>query len=243
MFDINLLGKPGLQPEIVNNSISYLIKEVENKVTSDSIIDQKQLPGSRVKFLLFFGFIFTVIMAYGLIYYFSLLNQNNLKEISNYEIKIPDNEIVSGIIDLLLNKELMPYIELIEFKKNEIEIIYNQKNEKQIHILNKNDFFGINVRTRIDQMNKYKYIYRIPWQGFSDPLNQDLSQIKNKIGEHYILSNSYDFSTDSNILIINEYKNLVSILLRLHESKSLHNYNIKIEHGPHEFSTISLKPF
>jgi len=88
-----------------------------------------------------------------------------------------------------------------------------------------------------------KYFYRIPWTGISDPLNQELSHIKNKIGERFILSNSYDFISDSNILIINEFKNIVSILLRLHEAKSLQNFNIKIEQGPDEFTTISLKPF
>ena len=88
-----------------------------------------------------------------------------------------------------------------------------------------------------------KYIFKIPWTGLSDPQNQELSHIKNKIGEQFILSNFYDFKSDSYIFIVNEYKNIVSILLRLHEAKSLQNFNIKIENGPNKFITISLKPF
>ena len=106
-----------------------------------------------------------------------------------------------------------------------------------------NDFYGINIRAKINQNEELNYIYRIPWLGKSDPINQEFSNIKKIIGERFILSNSYDFKTDTFSLIVNEYKNIVSILLRLNDADILTNFNIKIKPGPDEFLTISLKPF
>ena len=75
------------------------------------------------------------------------------------------------------------------------------------------------------------------------PNHGSTTEIKEQIGERFVLSNSYDFKTNSFILIINEFKNIVSILLRLHDSNILQKYEINIKPGPEQFTTISLKHF
>ena len=202
MFDLNLLGKPGLQPNEVNDSISFLNDELKQKIISENRFTLNQpINKSRYKYLIFFGIIIAGIMALGFIYLLPLVSPKILPNKLNYKIEISENEIVSGLIDLLLNEELTPHISLIEFKKNGIEIIYEIKNVEQVSLLNNSDFYGINIRSKVDYLNNLKYIFKIPWTGLSDPQNQELSHIKNKIGERFILSNYYDFKSNSYILV------------------------------------------
>ena len=182
-------------------------------------------------------------MALGIIYIIPLLNES-YSLVNPYQNKeISQNKIISGLIDLLLNEELSDQIILIEFKSTEIQIIYELENEMQANQLRKCDFYGLSIRFKVDEQNKLKYVYRIPWKGKSDSANQEFSNIKNIIGKKFILSNYYDYNSDTYSLIVNETKNIVAIFLRLHEANSIQNFNIKMEPGPNKFTTISLKPF
>ncbi|MBC8196996.1 MAG: hypothetical protein H8E60_03825 [Candidatus Marinimicrobia bacterium] len=244
MFDVNLLGKPGIQPKVVNTSHSFLDEMQKEKVdTKYKPVEKKSPAKSRIKSLIIIGLIVTGLTAICLMYLLPLINPIKSIEKPNYNLEISQNEIVSGLIDLLLNNKLNQKIDLIEFNIDEINIIYNKSINQKIKELGLNDFYGINIRAKIYQDKKLNYIYRIPWFGRSNPINQEFSNIKKIIGERFILSNSYDFKTDTFSLIVNEYKNIVSILLRLHDADILTNFNIKIQSGPDEFSTISLKPF
>lgn len=242
MFDLNLLGKPGLQSKKVDSTISFL-KESQHKGQQKSIpiIDKK--PKSRIQLLIFSGLFIAIFSAIGFLYLVPFLNKNNKIELPINQIEISQNEIVSGLIDLLLNESLSPLISKINFQKELISIQFEVKDDKLISKLLETDFYGIHIRTKIDQYNDQSYSYKIPWKGVSNPANSGLSQIKDQIGERFVLSNSYDFQTESYILIINEFQNVVSILLRLHDSNILQNFEINIVPGPDEFTTISLKHF
>lgn len=242
MFDLNLINEPGLQAEKNNNTISFLkktdsIKDVGK--TSKKVKKQK----SRAGLILFLGLLIAVISAIGFLFLLPLINSKNNLEKPVHSYEITKNEVVSGLIDLLLNEELSQNINQIHIEKELILIKFSNLDNEKIKKLKESDFYGINIRTSINKSGEKSYLFKLPWWGISNPNNNGLTEIKEQIGERFVLSNSYDFTSNSFILIINEFKNIVSILLRLHDSNILQNYEIYIEPGPEQFTTISLKHF
>ena len=243
MFDLNILGKPGLQPKKVNSSISFLqeVSQPVHHIPLSGKIQNKQK--SRVSFLVIIGFLIAGISAIGFLYFLPKLNLKNHPKLPIYNTDISQNEIVSGLIDLLLNEEFSSHISMIEFKRNEIRVQFLLDDENLINKLMINDFYGINIRTKLNEFGDKTYLYKIPWKAVSNPLDKGLEQIKDQISERFVLSNTYDFKTGTDVLIINEFKNIVSVLLRLHDANILQNFGIKIEPKPNEFTTILLKNF
>tara|TARA_B100001029_G_C15057437_1_gene455522 strand:- start:1671 stop:2399 length:729 start_codon:yes stop_codon:yes gene_type:complete len=242
MFDLNLIEKPGLQVKQKNKTISFLKKNDTLKKKNNYNI-QKKKPKSRIGLILFFGFTFAIISAIGFLYLLPLVNSKNNLDNLNYNYGITKNEVVSIVIDLLLNKDISPKISEINFKNESILIKFNELLTKEIKLLNQLKFYNINIRTSVNKLNKNVYSFKLPWTGISNPINKGLSEIKEQIGERFVLSNSYDFTSDSFVLIIDNFENIVSILLRLHDSDILDNYQINIHNEPNDFSTIYLKHF
>jgi len=243
MFDLNLLAKPGLQPQKVNTSISFLEEKSNVKKMQKDIPEKKTNQKSRTKLLLILGLLITAISAVGFLYILPLLNSNNMPIKPDYKFEISQNEVVSGLIDILLNEEMSPHISKIEFKRDELLIQFKTENELIIQKLLNNDFYGINIRTKINSFLDKIYLYKIPWEGVTIPNSIGMQQIKENIGERFVLSNNYDFASNSIVLTINEFKNLVSIILRLNDSNLLQNFEILIVPGKDDFTTISLKNF
>lgn len=243
MFDLNLLAKPGLQPQKVNTSISFLEENPSGRKIPKDISGTKTNQKSRTKLLLILGFLITAILAVGFLYILPILNSNNLPVKPDYKHEISQNEAVSGLIDILLNEEMSPHISKIEFKIDELLIQFKTENEIIIQKLLNNDFYGINIRTKLNSFLDKIYMYKIPWEGVTIPNSIGIQQIKENIGERFVLSNNYDFASNSIVLTINEFKNLVSIILRLNDSDLLQNFEILIVPEKDDFTTISLKNF
>ena len=242
MFDLNLLAKPGLQGEKNNDTVSYIedYSRTLNKTDKQSQSKKK----ARNKFLVIIGFLVSIISALVIIYFLPLITKKNIELKKNIlQNNISKNDIISDLVDLLLHPRFNKKIKKIHFNNNFLQIKFEELDQISFDQLEKDFFYKTFIRTSVNILDKKEIMYRLPWIGISEFRNEDLKTINEKIGQRFILKSLYDITENKYNFTINEFKSLSSIILRLHNSDIIDNYEIEIISNENNYPLISFKNF
>ena len=242
MFDLNLLAKPGLQGENNNDKVSFIEDFSKTLNKTDKQFQSKKK--ARNKFLVMIGFFISIITALVIIYFLPLITKENIEYKKNILQKnISKNDIISDVVDLLLNPRFNEKIKKIHFNKNFLKIKFEELDQISFDQLEKDFFYKTYIRTSVNILDKKEIMYRLPWIGISEFRNEDLKIINEKIGQRFILKSLYDITENKYNFTINEFKSLSSIILRLHNSDIIDNYEIEIISNENNYPLISFKNF
>tara|TARA_B100000941_G_C28490698_1_gene547772 strand:+ start:829 stop:1557 length:729 start_codon:yes stop_codon:yes gene_type:complete len=242
MFDLNLLAKPGLQGEKNNDTVSYIEDYSRTLNKTDKQYQSKKK--ARNKFLVIIGFLVSIISALVIIYFLPLITKKNIELKKNIlQNNISKNDIISDLVDLLLHPRFNKKIKKIHFNNNFLQIKFEELDQISFDQLEKDFFYKTFIRTSVNILDKKEIMYRLPWIGISEFRNEDLKTINEKIGQRFILKSLYDITENKYNFTINEFKSLSSIILRLHNSDIIDNYEIEIISNENNYPLISFKNF
>ena len=161
MFDLNLINKPGLQAEKVDKTISYL-KNNDNLKNRNSKSNHQKNQKSRSVMILISGVFFAVMSAIGSLYLLPIIKSKNDLEKPVVNKNITKNQVMTGLIDLLLNPEIGLKVSQVYFQKDIVSIFFKNLNIQQVKMLEESNFHGINIRTSINKLNQKYYLFKLP---------------------------------------------------------------------------------
>ena len=237
MFDVNLLGKPGIQPENVLDNISFYKEEVsQSKIAKD--IPKKPNEKSSSGVILFIGFLITVVLS--LIVYFVFVHTISQKigpEIYN-QPKTRD-EIFNNLSAFLTTQNnIRP--ERILFGKFELEIHLKANHNYAANLVKSLGIdFGVPVRIASHADDENYIIYRIPWETSSKIGLGDFNDLKRIMGEHYFIRSSFDkFLNIYSVVIKRDHLN--DLLQNLFNAGILNSYIFDIQPDLEGSVTLSI---
>lgn len=234
MFDVNLIGKPGIQPIKVPDTLSYYNESIFTSKDSNEIPKSKKNKVSTNK-ILFMGLIVTLSIT--LIFYFSVLENVSLSSQKNITDRVSSNDKIFTKLKLfLLSNQKYQQTRIIIGKKYIRIYFHSNQNFYDLLIRELENNFGFNARISSNSKNRNYVIFRLPWN--TEKKSADFTEIKNLIDDENIINYSFDKNLETIFLSINELY-LVDFLDKLYELNiiSLFTYDINFE----ESDTITIK--
>ena len=183
MFKINLLGPPGIQPDIVNNYISFDKDDKKNK--KKVVLDDKSSIITKLLDYVPSGTDYlSIIMLTFIIVLFILIRQQNItiptNKIKKYHyLSINESELesiyseISQIISELKNNNKISIFSLITNKdKMKFKLISNNQNELQSLINKMNELSYVTSRIYGDSTSTFILSSELPWKIISNNTNE-----------------------------------------------------------------------
>ena len=195
MFNINLLGTPGIQPDIVNNYISYRAedkKNIKNVIVNEQpgfftkIIDYVPSKSDYISFAML-CFIITI-----LIYLKPISNKSNINDkvynmISLDSIDLGDKYIIiKNVLEDIQNDKNIKLLKIAS-AKNYLNLKFtSNEGIKELNMFGKKIKMKYDLFSRIqgDSTSRYILSIDIPWKIYNG--SQDLTKIQNFGESSYI---------------------------------------------------------
>lgn len=238
MFDVNLLGKPGIQPENVLDNISFYKEKVPQSEKVQNM-PKKSDDQSSSAVILFIAFLITVILS--CLVYFGIVSFDNQKiEHAKYNQFKSGKEIFNNLYAFLAAKEsVLP--DRILFGEYELEIHLNPNSDYAVNVVKSFGLdFGVPVRIASQKDAENHIIYRIPWETSSNTGLQDFDDLKRIMGEQYFTRSSFDEILDIYSVVIKR-ENLIDLLQNLFKAGILNSYIFDIQPGLEGSVMISIQ--
>ena len=238
MFDVNLLGKPGIQPENVPDNVSFY-KGEKTQPEKTVNIPKQTAEKSSANIILFIGFIVTI--AVSIIFYFTFVQSLKSKDEPKKYHQPMSSEEIFNCLEKITTTQKFNYLKLILVKRSELEIRLIQDNEiSEGTILSFEKLTGVPHRIISNLVDENRISFRIPWQLMSRSNSTEISDIAQLLDSSKIIRSSID-STSNIFHLVIKINYLIDLLESLNTAGMLNLLDIEMQPGLGETMEVTIK--